>query len=266
MTSDNAYFFPGGPAGVLLIHGLGGTPVEIKRVGKSLARAGYTVYGMQLAGHCGTEADLVATRWQDWYASVEAAHTRLARQCRTVFAAGLSMGAVLALHLAAQRPAAVAGVGLYSITLKCDGWSISKFNFLLPLVLSFPWGRNHGFCESHPYGIKDERLRRVVVRKMTAGASADAGLLRTPGVSIRELQRLVTVVKRELPRIRTPALVLHATEDDVASVRTNAGYLKRHLGGPVDLVLLDDCYHIITVDRQRHEVTNHSLRFFKALT
>lgn len=264
MVSDNSYFLPGGPAGVLLIHGLGGTPVEIKNVGKALARAGYTVYGMQMAGHCGTEEDLLATTWQDWYASVEAAHTRLAEHCKTIFAAGLSMGAVMALHLAARRPAAIAGVGMYSTTLKYDGWSITKFSFLLPLVLRLPWGRNYAFYEAHPYGIKDERLRRVVVRNLEAGASADAGLMRTPGLSLREFYRLVAVVKREMPQIKTPALVLHATEDDVASVR-NAYYLQKHLAGPVELVLLDDSYHLITVDRQRHEVINHSIRFFNAL-
>ena len=67
--------------GVLLIHGLTGTPAEMRYVGKALARRGYTVSGMQLAGHCRAESDLLATGWRDWYGSVESAYQRLAERC-----------------------------------------------------------------------------------------------------------------------------------------------------------------------------------------
>ena len=69
-----------------------------------LARAGYTVSCPQLAGHCGSFEDLRASGWRDWYATVEDALVDLRKRCKTVIVGGLSMGAVLALHLAAQRP------------------------------------------------------------------------------------------------------------------------------------------------------------------
>lgn len=258
---DASFFYPGGAEAVLLIHGLTGTPTEMRFVGKALAEAGYTVYGMQLAGHCGSETDLLHTSWRDWSASVEAAYDELARRHDAVFAAGLSMGAVLALHLAARRP--VKGVALYSTTLRYDGWSVPRFRFLLPLVLKSPLGRRYRFVESFPYGIKDARLRNVVVAGMTAGDSAAAGNLGMTGQSLLELHDLVAVVKREMPDIFTPTLVLHAREDDVTSVR-NADYVERHLAGPVTKVLLDDCYHMITVDRQRRLVAEETVRFFRS--
>jgi len=51
---DYSILLPGGRVGVLLIHGLGGTPVELRFVAQNLARAGYTVLCCQLAGHGGT--------------------------------------------------------------------------------------------------------------------------------------------------------------------------------------------------------------------
>ncbi|HJU08685.1 MAG TPA: alpha/beta hydrolase, partial [Rhodanobacteraceae bacterium] len=57
MIKQADFLLRGGRAGVLLIHGLTGTPAEMRFVGKGLHRAGYTVYGMQLAGHCGSESD-----------------------------------------------------------------------------------------------------------------------------------------------------------------------------------------------------------------
>jgi pimeloyl-ACP methyl ester carboxylesterase len=47
----------GGRVGVLLIHGLGGTPVELKFVAQALNRIGHTVYCPLLVGHGGTGED-----------------------------------------------------------------------------------------------------------------------------------------------------------------------------------------------------------------
>lgn len=262
---DVSFHHRGGPEAVLLIHGLTGTPTEMRFVGKQLAAAGFTVYGMQLAGHCGSEADLLETGWPDWYASVEAAWAEIAKRHHTVFAAGLSMGAVLALMLAARRPGAVKGLALYSTTLWYDGWTIPKLQFLLPLFLYTPLGLRYRFVETWPYGIKDERLRARVVASMEAGDSAAAGTLGMAGRSLRELRSLVAQVKRELPQVTVPTLILHAKDDDVTSMK-NAEYVERHIGGPVRKVLLDDCYHMITVDRQRHDVARESIGFFRSLS
>ena len=255
---DHSFFYEGGEVGVLLIHGLTGTPVEVKYVGKALHKAGYTVYGVQLPGHCGNEADLLATGWQDWAAGVEAALARLRRRCSKVFAGGLSMGAVLSLHLAARHPDQVDGLLLYGPTLWYDGWTIPWYSDLLKVLIYTPIGKRYRFMEKPPYGIKDERLRRRVVHNMLSGNSADAGLAGTPAGALRELWRLVAAVKKQLGQIRQPALILHASEDDVSSVR-NSEYIAKRLAGPVQLSLLDDSYHMITVDRQRDEVVRLSL-------
>ena len=70
ITTDHSFTIGDGRTGFLLIHGLGGTPLELKFVAKGLARQGFTVHCPQLAGHCGDESDLLATDWRDWYASV----------------------------------------------------------------------------------------------------------------------------------------------------------------------------------------------------
>ncbi|MGE5517367.1 MAG: alpha/beta hydrolase [Bacteroidota bacterium] len=259
---DVSYSMGSGTRAVLLIHGLTGTPVEMRYVAKGLAAAGYHVHALQLAGHCGTEGDLLHTNWRDWTASVDAAYLKLAGQYESVAVAGLSMGSMLALHLAASRP--VAGIVLYSPVLWYDGWTIPRLYFLLPLLIATGLGNHYRLVETFPYGIKDDRLRAVVVKRMLSGDSAGAGTLGMAGATLREMRALIAQVKRELPAITAPTLILHSSEDDVASVR-NADYLEAKLAGPVRKVVLNDCYHLIVLDRQRARVVQETVNFLEGL-
>ena len=207
------FFFPGGRSGILLIHGLTGTPMEMRLLGKGLNRAGFTVHGMQLAGHCGSTEDLLATGWHDWYASVEQAADSLLGKVDHLFVGGLSMGALLALKLAAERPRQISGVGVYGATFRYDGWSIpwlARLSFMLPLLKKFGIGRHRSFMEQPPYGIRDERLRAQISSAMLSGDSAAAGLPGNPWYALAELHELATSVRRELPRVVAPCLVAHA--------------------------------------------------------
>jgi carboxylesterase len=264
--TDNEFLMEGGRAGVLLIHGLTGTPNEMRLVGKGLNRAGFTVYGMQLAGHCGTEEDLVSTSWQDWYASVCAAADRLRGQVDHLFVAGLSMGALLALKLAIDRPQQVQGVGAYAPMFKHDGWSMpmfTRFCFVLPWFKAVGFGRGRGFTERPPYGIKDEHLRKIIVEKMHGGDSAEAGLPGNPWYAVAEMYALAAQVRKQLPDLRSPCVVLHATEDDVASL-DNARLIKRLAShADVRIIELKDSYHMVTIDRERRTVIAESAAFFQ---
>ena len=177
---DLSYFLPGNKHGVLLIHGLTGTPNEMRILANGLHKAGFTVYAIQLAGHCGTEEDLCKTTWQDWYQSVKDGADFLAKHVDNVFVAGLSMGALLALKLASDRPEQIKGVGVLAPTFYYDGWSMpfwaKKFFFLLVYLKKLGLFQKVSFIEKPPYGLKDERIRAVVSESMLSGEAASAGL------------------------------------------------------------------------------------------
>ena len=261
---DAGFVLGTGEVGVLLIHGLTGTPTELRRVAQGLARDGTcTVYVPTLAGHCGDNSDLQATGWLDWYEGVRKTFAGIRQRHGQVFVGGLSMGAVMSMYLASEHPGQVAGLLMYSTTLRYDGWSINKLAFMTPLLMKIPFGVHLcSFEEKPPYGIKNQRLRAIVERQMKAGESSNAGLLTMEGITVRELHRMNAVVKKRMPSITTRALVVHSIEDDITS-RWNADYVERHLGGPVTKVLLDNCYHMITVDLQYRSVIELSDAFIK---
>ena len=103
----------GGDVGVLLIHGFTGSPAEMRSLSGFLHGRGLTVAAPLLPGHGRTPADLNRRRWQDWLACAEIALAELQAQCRAVFVAGLSLGALLTLTLAGQHRD-LAGIIAYS--------------------------------------------------------------------------------------------------------------------------------------------------------
>ncbi len=264
MINNVEFFWPAGRHGVLLIHGLTGAPAEMRQVGKGFHQAGYTVYGMQLAGHCGDEADLLASSWQDWYESVIQAAQRLLQHVDKLYIAGLSMGALLALKYAQDQPHRVQGLALYGATFRYDGWAIpkiAKLSFLLPLLLKIGIGRQRRFMETYPFGIKDERLRKRIVQCMESGDSTLAGLPGNPWPSLAQLFALSAHVRARLSKVQAPCFVVHATHDDIASVK-NAKLIIDGVAGKVSVLLLENSYHMVTIDQEYKTLIGQSLAFF----
>ena len=174
------------------------------------------------------------------------------------------MGAILALHLAATRPDSVHGLALYAPTLRLDGWSMPWYSQILRILRPAAITIDINLPEHEPYGIKDERIRAFVVKSMLSGDSGEAGIFSTPIRAFAHFNSLVAVVKKQLRSISTPALILHPRNDDIASIG-NALEIQRKLGGMAEMVALDDCYHIITLDRQRHIVVERSIGFAQML-
>jgi carboxylesterase len=259
-AEDRSFTFERGQVGALLLHGLGGTPVEMRYVAMGLARAGITVSCPQLAGHSGSFEELRRSRWQDWYASAEAALDRLRRRCDTVVVGGLSMGAVLALLLAAERKGDVAGAAVYAPTLRLDGWGVPWYARLFQLVPHKAIANWFDFTEREPYGVKDPRVRALVAAAIESGDSAKAGMLTVPGGAMFEFRGLVGAVRRRVPGIRQPVLLVHPREDDRANI-ANSFWLQRNLAGPVSMVVLNDSYHVVTMDRQRQIVADRTAAF-----
>ena len=259
-----------GKTGVLLVHGITGSPAEMKPLVRKLAASGFTVACPQLAGHCSSLTSLKRTSWRDWYASLETALFAMREQCDTVFVSGLSMGALLALRLAARHPELVSGVATLSATFFYDGWNVPRLRqkFLLPLVIYSPLRFFLSYHEPSPYGIKDDRIRNVidaVYQSKTEAMPEKYGYSEFPGVTIRETFRLIAAVKRDLAALAAPLLIVHSTEDDMASLE-NARFLAAAVSSPVvETYYLDDTYHVLTLDKRRNDVASRVAEFFTRL-
>jgi carboxylesterase len=251
---------------VLLAHGITGAPPEMKPLARKLEAAGFAVAVPRLAGHCSTLDDLKRTRWTDWLATLEGSLRSLRAEHGPVFVSGLSMGALLALRLAIDHPEDVAGVATLSATFFYDGWNVPRFaqRFLLPLALHTPLRYVWSYHEPPPFGIKDERIRNIIASVYGGDAQMPEkfGYAEFPAVTIRETFRLIKAVRRDLERVAAPLLIVHATEDDMASL-DNAKFLAARVGShEVETFFVDDTYHVLTLDKRKDDVAGRVAEFF----
>ena len=250
--------------GVLLLHGLTGAPGEMKFTARRLHRRGFDVHAPLLAGHGEDETALLRTDWRDWLDSAQAALETLSADLDRVHVAGICVGGALALALAA-RDERVRAAAVYSMTYRYDGWNMRPWHSaIVPWIRPFarlPGVRRISFAEPYPFGLKDERLRESVAN--AANPLIPGALDRLPLGAMHQMHDLADHIDRIAGRIHQPTLILHAREDDMSDMR-NAYRLKAVLGETSRLHLLDDCYHMIHVDRQRDLVGDMTADFFAA--
>ncbi len=256
--------FEGGPDGVLLIHRLGGTPAEFSFIAEGLANTGQTVSCPLLYGHGGSRALLGATTWEHWYGTVEKAHDHLSQHCRSILVGGLGVGALLALKLAAEKRSAVDGVALFSPTIWPNGWAMPWYSNALRMLGSKQLANLIRFDERPPYGIKDENLRRSMFEAQTQDSRPSDDILGRVGGALLEVKWLARDVLPKLAAVTQPCLIFHPRHDDRSRLSVSQ-MLQKRLGGIVDLIVLEDSYHLVTLDRQRELVLDRLQTFASGL-
>ena len=263
-NEDGHLLLQGGRTGFLLLHGLGGTPVELRFVAQGLNRAGYTVLCPLMTGHGGSDLMLSATSWTDWVASAEAAFDRLGETCDHIIVGGLSAGSIVALHVAAKRQADVAGIVLYSPTFWPNGWAIPWYFPAFRLITQKWFANLISLSERAPYGIKDDRIRRFVLESLQSGGRPLSEIFGRRGGTVFEFKKMTKVARRLLSTLNKPTLVCHARQDDQSNL-SNAMMVQQHMKGGVETVVLEDSYHMITLDRQRALVVDRTLAYAERL-
>jgi carboxylesterase len=228
-----------GTAAALCLHGLTGTPYEVRPLGEALAAVGVRAVGPLLPGHESPE-ELARVRHEDWMAEARRLHGELRAEHDRVYAVGMSMGGLLALSLAAAGGVDAAVVIGVPLRLR------QPIGVLVPLLrLLVPFPSKTGGSD-----IRDSEAR-----------ARHPSMPVMPLAAVRQLQHLQRRVRAELGRIACPLLVAHGALDRTANpahareiFRSVASARREHLELPRS-------GHVVPVDLDGPSLVAAAVRF-----
>ncbi|MHA7304584.1 alpha/beta hydrolase [Arthrobacter sp. TMN-49] len=225
--------------GVAVCHGFTGSTLSMQGWSDHLANEGFAVNMPLLAGHGTTWQELSKTPWEHWYRDFEASYLELAARCESVFVAGMSMGGALALRVAALHP--VAGVAVVNPGLTFSDPRAKYSGLLKWLLKSVP-------------AIGDD----IKLPGITEGAYT-----RTPVAAVHELSQLFADTVSLLPKVTAPTLVFRSSVDHVVPDSSISVLEENLTNAPLQLVPLENSYHVATMDNDAPLIFSQSADFFR---
>ena len=233
MPGGEGYFWPGTKRkGVLLVHGFTGSPSELRELGEILARDGYTVLGLRLAGHGTTPDDLEQVTYTQWQDQVQEGVNQLRQCCETVTVIGLSMGGLLALYAGAACP--VDRLVLLSTPIYLFDWRIH-----------FLW-----LADKLPYKAIPKKKRQI-----DAPERYDVAYHCMPIKGVHELKHLLDDVKTcWVSQIEVPILIIQSLSDHTVRPESAQYIYDAVASREKKLLWLPEARHVLTLYTGREKL------------
>lgn len=239
MPGAEAFHLPAGDTGCLLIHGISGSPQVFRAIGEKLAEAGISAYGVRLKGHGTRIEDMHECTFSDWIGSSVEGLELLEQSCSRVFAVGLSMGGLLSLRLARLYPERVKGI----ITI-CSPYKLRAFKFkFVPLLKPV-----FKVIAGGPSSINDPEAVEI-----------SYGCHSVPAV--HQLIKLTVLVRRDLPHIRQPALIMGGRLDNVVDPRDPVLFYEQIGSEQKELFWLENSQHVAPLDYDSEIILQKIIKF-----
>jgi carboxylesterase len=234
----------GDDVGILVLHGFSGSPASVKPWARELADEGWTVRVPRLPGHGTKWQDANLTTWHDWYAEAERNFLELSSRCSRVFVMGLSVGATLSLRLAEEKGDQVSGIVAVNPSFHSDDWKLNLLPILSRVTGSFPG----------------------IVNDIAKPDQDEVGYDRLPLKALRSLTEFWQVTQDDIAKVVQPLLLLHSAVDHVMPPSNSELVLAGVSSADATEVVLQDSFHVATLDYDAPVIVRDSIAFVRRLT
>jgi carboxylesterase len=225
---------------LVALHGFGGTASELMPLLDRVAQAGYAVDAALLPGHGTRVEHLQAVTFDGWVDAARERARAAAQGHGRVVLLGFSLGSLVAMQIASERPPWLAGLVAMGNALTLRPHSA------VPLALWDWLGRT----------MPDVYLLKPRAADLVDRAVMDTILTydRHPMRAALEVYRAGVRVREVVARIACPTLILHGRRDLVCSWRNATWLAERLASRDVTVRLFEKSAHVLACDSERDEV------------
>lgn len=242
--SDGAPDSSGRRVGVLLSHGFTGSPASIVPWGKHLAGLGFAVSVPLLPGHGTTWQEMTTTRYDDYYATIEAEFDQLRARTDAVVVGGLSMGGCLALTLAERRANDVAGLVMVNPAVASTNKQLLMLPVMKHLVKAFPAIGN----DIKKAGVEEHAYTKTPLKPLAS--------------MLAEWKQ----IRADLVKVTAPVLLFRSADDHVVDPSSARIILSGISSTDKAERILTESFHVATLDNDAPQIFAESADFIRRVT
>jgi esterase/lipase/1-acyl-sn-glycerol-3-phosphate acyltransferase len=239
--------------GILLCHGYGASPREVKYLAEFLHDKGFKIYAPRLKGHATAPENIKYVTWQDWYESIISGFNILDNCCEKIIPIGFSTGALLSILLSSKKVNNPKITALIAISAALKLKDIKSI--LVP-------GVNIWNDILDKFKIEKGKLEYVVNNSENPKINYKHNYLK----GVAELGELMGEVRKNLKKITIPTLVIHADNDPIVDYKSSEIIYDKIISENKNLVKIKANKHvIITNSKFRNEVFSEIDKFLKTI-
>lgn len=230
---------PSGDNAVLLLHGFTGNTSDVRQLGRYLQKKGMTSYSINYEGHAEHPKKITESSPFVWFKQVVEAYDFLRDEgYSNIFVAGVSIGGVMALGLAAERDV----TGLSTI---CSPMYMKEASTLYEQFISYAEKYLKMFENKTPDQIKEE------TENLEFTGTFD------------DISTFINMVRGNLEDVNVPLFVAQATHDKVINPDSANVIYNRAGTEEKEIKWYDKGGHVLTIDESKEELFEDIYNFIE---
>lgn len=226
-----------GKSAVLLLHGFTGNTSDVRQLGRYLQKKGMTSYSINYEGHAEHPKKITKSSPYVWYKQVVDAYDFLKSEgYEDIFAAGVSIGGVMALNLTRDRD-------LVGISTICSPMYLKESETLYSQFTTYAEKYLKMFENKSPEEIESE-LEQL---EMTS--------------TFEDIRTFIQMVKGNLEDVMIPTFVAQGEKDEVINPESANVIFDSISTDDKEIKWYPDGGHVLTIDKSKEELFEDIYKF-----
>lgn len=225
---------------IIAIHGFSAAPKEMEKLAIFLNSKDLNVFTPRLDGHGTIPEDLKNKSWQDWYNSVSRSITIATLKYEKVFIIGFSTGGLLGLLSTKKHYKKFSGLVCINAALHLNDVRIKT---LLPAI---------SFWNDLVKAFNEEKYQKEYIDNTPQ--NPDINYDKHYIESIEQLNLLMKKIRKSLPKIQKPILIIQAKDDPVVNPTSAYEIFNKIKSHNKSLKIIDSANHVIVTQKNTKEL------------